>query len=113
MRVRTKKSYEPSFREGALALLERTDRTITAVAHDLGVPPATLVYWYKSAMAKKRKPIGRSLNQAGASPGTETVAQANARLEKENAALRKKVDELEMDRAILKKAATFFAKESE
>ena len=43
----------------------------------------------------------------------ETPAEKIARLEKENASLRKKNDELEMDRAILRRAEAFFAKESE
>jgi len=43
----------------------------------------------------------------------ETGEEKVKRLERENAALRKRVDDLEQDRAILKKAAAFFAKESE
>ena len=46
-------------------------------------------------------------------PSTETAEEKIARLEKENAELRRKNASLEMDRAILKKAAAFFAKESE
>jgi transposase-like protein len=63
-------------------------------------------------MAKK----GKKVRSPGAlpvrSPESETAEEKIARLEKENAGLRKQVDELEMDKAILKKAAAFFAKES-
>jgi transposase-like protein len=43
----------------------------------------------------------------------ESVEERAARLERENAVLRKEVDSLRMDREILKKAAAFFAKENE
>jgi transposase len=46
-------------------------------------------------------------------PGGETPEDRVHRLERENAKLRKQVERLEEDRAILKKAAAFFAKESE
>jgi hypothetical protein len=48
-----------------------------------------------------------------AAPTTDTLEDKLGRLERENAALRKQIDALQMDREILKKAAAFFAKESE
>ena len=109
MRVGNQKRYDETFREEALALLKRSDRTLNAVAADLGLNANTLRYWYKADMAKKgKKPAGASPKP----PASESVDDRLARLERENAALKKKVDELEMDRAILKKAAAFFAKES-
>ena len=63
-------------------------------------------------MGKRSKK--HSTSKAAAAPsGSETLEEKVARLERENAQLRKKNDDLEMDRAILKKAAAFFAKESE
>ena len=110
MRVRPVKSYEPAFREQAVALLERTDRKLDEVAESLGVPPATLRNWYKRDMARRRgKP---KLLAVVARLGTETTQQKLERLERENAALRKENDDLKLDRDILKKAAAFFAKES-
>lgn len=57
--MRGKKSvyrrYDESFRRDALALLERTGRSITMVADDLGVPHTTLHSWYTLDMAKKGK----------------------------------------------------------
>lgn len=109
MRVRKIQRYDETFRAEALALLERTDRTLTRVAADLGIPNATLRYW--QGMAKKRKgpkPLGSTLDRL-----SETASEKLQRLERENQQLRKKVEDLEMDRAILKKAAAFFAKESE
>ena len=107
------RTYDESFRQDALALLRRSDRSIKGVAQGLGVPSATLRYWYKRDMAKKgRKPS--AVSPAPARDRTEeTLEDKVARLEKENAALKRKTEQLEMDRAILKKAAAFFAKESE
>ena len=103
------KRYTPEFRNEAVALLERDDRTIQQVADDLGVPYNTLSYWYKSArMAKKRKKTAEARSGAA-----EDDKQKLARLERENAALRRENESLKMDRAILKKAAAFFAKENE
>src|SRR6266487_3664937 len=100
MRVRTMKRYEPAFREQAVALLEGTDRTLTQVAASLGVPYATLGYWYKQEMARRRgKPkAGAAATLALVSPAPETVQQKLARLERENAALRKEVDDLKLDK---------------
>ncbi len=117
MRVRSQRRYEPSFRAGAVALLEKTDRTLFGVAKDLGVPIATLRYWYDSEMAKKKKRkaagVVGSGNDSSSDASSESLKERLARLEKENAQLRKKNAQLEEDRVILKKAAAFFAKESE
>ena len=115
MRVpRVRRLYDPSFQEDALALLERTDRSMKGVARDLGIPFMTLYGWYKRAMAKKGK---RSSVPATAlpisNPSAEAPEEKIARLEREVTALRKENDSLKLDRAILKKAAAFFAKESE
>lgn len=118
MRVaRLRKKYDLSFQEDAVALLDRTDRSIRQVAVDLGVPQSTLYAWYKRAVAKKKG----KLPSPKASPSSAVMATSDpptdkeriAQLERELAALRKKNEQLEMDRAILKKAAAFFAKESE
>jgi transposase len=113
--MRVVSRYSETFKEDALAVLERTDRSLAAVARDLGLVPHTLRYWYKQAeMAKKgKKAVTSRAALPVRDPASETPEQKIARLERENAALRKKNAELEMDRAILKKAAAFFAKESE
>ena len=120
MRVRERKIYEPGFRDQAVALLERTDRSLSEVAESLGVPSATLRCWYKQDMARRR---GKSRPKVGPTPVTatgtptgippETLQQKLARLERENAALRKENEDLKLDKDILKKAAAFFAKESQ
>ena len=117
MRVNPYKRYDDSFKQGALELLARSDRTLSRVALDLGIEPKTLRGWYNRAeMAKKGKlPPARRKTSSGAMavPDPQTDKERIAQLERELDALRKKNAELEMDRAILKKAAAFFAKESE
>jgi transposase-like protein len=51
--------------------------------------------------------------ETAAQLGNESAEQRAARLERENQSLREENDSLRMDREILKKAAAFFAKESE
>jgi transposase len=108
MRARVKKSYDRAFKVEALSLLERSDKTMAGVAASLGIPSATLLYWYKQDMARRR---ARNKEPVTTVPG-ETLEQKLARLEQENAALRKENEDLRVDRDILKKAAAFFVRES-
>ena len=112
MRVRPR--YDEQFRESAVELLERTERSLAEVAQDLGVSVWTLRAWYnKRGMAKKKGKQARAAEALKALQRDETPEQRLVRLERENAALRRENDSLKMDREILKKAAAFFAKESE
>lgn len=102
--------YDEEFKTNAVAMVTRGDRSAVTVASDLGVPVNTLRYWMASRrMKRKRKGAPPSV----AGPTNETDAEKIERLERENSALRKDVESLRMDREILKKAAAFFAKESE
>ncbi|WP_405693772.1 IS3 family transposase [Streptomyces coelicoflavus] len=93
------KNYPPEFKADAVALYEsRPEATIRSVAADLGINPETLRNWVRAAGASR--PRGRR---------THEPAQPPAPLEAENAALRKKVRELEEEREILRKAAKYFA----
>jgi transposase len=104
-------TYTSEFKTDAIALLRTTGRSIPQVAKDLGVSYWSLREWYRRAeMAKKPKPAVAALPPP---PAEETMEQRLARLERENGALRKENESLKMDREILKKAAAFFAKESE
>ena len=69
---------------------------------------STLYCWYGQSVAKKKRK-GRPEAKASASTAEERLAE----LERENRKLKKQVEDLEIDREILKKAAAFFAKESE
>jgi transposase len=105
--------YTEDFKRDAVRLIDRSERSWARIASDLGVYEGTLRGWYKElGMGKRFKK--NSTGKAAAAPlESETLQEKVTRLERENTQLRKKNDELEMDRAILKKAAAFFAKESE
>jgi transposase len=107
--MRVRPHYDEQFKESAIELLERTERSFPQVAQDLGVSEWTLRDWYKKrGMAKKKK--GKQSGPAAALKalqGDETPEQRLARLERENAALRRENDSLKMDREILKKAAAY------
>ncbi|MER8199647.1 IS3 family transposase [Streptomyces microflavus] len=93
------KNYPPQFKADAVALYEsRPEATIRSVAADLGINPETLRNWVRAAGASR--PRGRR---------TQEPALPPAPLEAENAALRKKVRELEEERETLRKAAKYFA----
>lgn len=96
------KNYPPQFKADAVALYEsRPEATIRSVAADLGINPETLRNWVRAAGVSR--PRGRR---------TQEPSQPPAPLEAENAALRKKVRELEEEREILRKAAKYFAGET-
>ncbi|MFF4863907.1 IS3 family transposase [Streptomyces sp. NPDC001231] len=94
------KHYPPEFKADAVALYEsRPEATIRSVAADLGVNPEMLRNWVRAAGASR--PRGRR---------AEVPAEPPTPLEAENAALRKKVRELEEEREILRKAAKYFGR---
>ncbi|WP_329453832.1 transposase [Streptomyces sp. NBC_01497] len=96
------KNYPPQFKADGVALYEsRPDATIRSVAADLGINAETLRNWGRAAGVNR--PRGRR---------TQEAAQPPTLLEAENAALRKKVRELEEEREILRKAAKYFAGET-
>jgi transposase len=101
--------YTEEFRADAVRQIQRGNRTIREVAEDLGISHWTLRDWYRMVDVSKRS---RTKSERVTIAG-ETTAEKLARLEAENRALRKEVESLKMDRAILKKAAAFFAKENE
>lgn len=96
------KNYPPEFKADAVALYEsRPEATIRPVAADLGINPEMLRNWVRAAGVSR--PRGRR---------TQEPSQPPTPLEAENAALRKKVRELEEEREILRKAAKYFAGET-
>src|SRR4051812_1840916 len=102
------------FVQDAVALMDRTDRSFSDVAEGLGVSAFTLRRWYNELVTKAKRPKKAARREVPAViTDGETPEGKIARLERENTALRKQVVNLETDREILKKAAAFFAKESE
>ncbi len=87
--------YSTEFRAEAVRLVEASGQSIRQVALDLGISNESLRRWI--ALARKRP------------PGTPLGADERAELE----ALRRRVKVLEVEREILRKAAAFFAQETE
>ena len=94
---RTHPPYPAEFRAEAVRLARGSDRSIPALAADLGVSSEALRHWLRQAEAD----AGRG------QPGDLTTDERDElrRLRRENHVLKQ-------ERAILKKAAAFFAKET-
>lgn len=89
------KTYTDEFRRAAVDLIVAEKLTVAEAARRLGVHPEVLRKWK-----------GRYAPAApAATPATPDLAAENRRL-------REQVRQLTMDREILRKAATFFARES-
>lgn len=106
-----KRTYAQDFIDDALRLVEEEEGHFEEVAKRLGIPSSTLRDWYKKRMGRTRN--GPRALKDHTPPGQETREDKLLRLERENRELKKKLADAELDKAILKKAAAFFVKESE
>lgn len=104
------RQFTPEFRRDAVALCERSDRPMSHIAKSLGIQKTTLYTWYNQEMAKKGKRPAAA-PPAILKPLDESLEEKIARLELENARLKKQNEELEEDKQILKKFAAFSVKE--
>ncbi|MGI9214901.1 MAG: transposase [Gammaproteobacteria bacterium] len=96
------KIYPKEFKQEAIKLSLESP-SITGTAKSLGIPEATLHTWVRNA-----KNSGEQLTTKP--DGTINHINVNNILD-ENRALRKRLARLEQEKAILKKAATYFAAE--
>ena len=92
---RKHRHYSEEFRAEAVRLAETSGHSIRQVAMDLGIANQTLGVWIREAHAGP--------------PGTPLDTDERAELEE----LRRRVRVLETERDILRKAAAFFAQETE
>ena len=105
--------YDKKFIEGALDMVQQGDRSVAAIARDLGIHDWMLRLWCRREGVKRGQKV-RQQAPSKKQPGAQEDPQEKLkRLERELQRLQKENDSLKMDREILKKAAAFFAKESE
>ena len=90
--------YPEEFRRQAAALVLDSGRSIRDVARELGVNHETLRNWVDKLRQER----------AGGQPGDLSVDERA-----ELVRLRRQVAQLELEKEILKKAAVFFARETE
>ena len=110
--MRVPRKYTEEFKADTLKRIRRGDRIVAQIARDLGVSHWTLRGWVENDDMAKRKKKGPG-KAAAVDPANESPQERLERLERENERLRRENDSLRTDREILKKAAAFFAKESE
>jgi transposase len=93
---KSKPPYPPEFRAEAIELVRLSGKPVAQLARDLGVSDMTLRHWVKQADIDQGKREGL----------TSDEREELRRLRKENRTL-------QMEKEILKKAAVFFAKETD
>lgn len=93
---RSGRRYPPEFKKEAVDLYRRSGKSIETVAAELGIGSETLRKWHK-----------RQLIEDGEEEGLKLSEREELR------ELRRKVLRLEQERDLLKRAAAFFAKETE
>ena len=96
-KMKERKQYTKEFKEGAARLVTEQGRTVADAAKSLGVSPWTMSRWVRTAKSEG----GEAFRGHG----------QRAPLEQENFELRQQVKQLEEERAILKKAAAYFARD--
>ena len=90
----TRPLYPPAFKAEAVQLARRSDKSLGAVAKDLGIADQTLRTWVRQAEV-----------DGGRRPGVTTAEQQRI------AELEREVRELRRANDILKAASAFFARE--
>jgi transposase-like protein len=96
--ARKRRSFTPEFKADAVKLCRAGDRSIHQVAKDLDLTETALRRW-----------VERADIDAGKGPPEALTTSEREELQR----LRRENKRLQLEREILKKAAAFFAKESE
>jgi len=93
--------YTPEFREEAVQIVMQLGKTIAETARDLNINPETLRNWVRA--------YERQHGEASAANKEPLPVDERARLRE----LERRNRELEMENSFLKKAAAYFAKDSQ
>ncbi|MFI1301760.1 transposase [Streptomyces noursei] len=88
--------YSAEFREEAVRIALNSSKTVTEVGRELGINPETLRGWVK-----------KHQREQDPKPGSELSISERARLKEQD----RRIRELEMENAFLRKAAAYFAKD--
>lgn len=96
MKKRTKNDYTTEFKEQAVSLVLKSEKSTAQIARDLGVTGTTLYSWVNSKKAAK----------------PEEDEATNEQLFDELKRLKKELAEVKEQRDILKKATAYFAKDA-
>ena len=99
MGVKSRKTYNEQFKANAVRLAIESGKTVRQVARDLGIEPGTVHTWVRQSRKS-------SAQRSSESSGSETLQEEIQRLRRE---LARVTDE----RAFLKKATAYFAREKE
>lgn len=98
MSKRTRRTFTAEYKAEVVALVKKSGKTAERIARELGLTSSSVRKWVKDADAEfergNRKPTGESERE-------------------ELLRLRKELQQVRMERDFLKKAAAFFAKESQ
>lgn len=94
---RTRRRYSPEFKADTVQLVRTGGRSVGEVARDLGIAHSLVGSWVAQA----------AVDEGHGRPGALTTAE-----KEELSRLRKEVKVLRMEKEILKRAATFFAREN-
>jgi transposase len=94
---RKRRKYSTEFKEEAVKLVSEQRYSVSEAARNLGIHPTLLSRWKRDIEKSEEGP---------------SASGSRAELEVEVRRLRQENKRLQMEREILKKAAAFFAKES-
>jgi transposase len=93
---RGRRPYPPEFRREAVELYRRSDKSLQVIAEELGIATESLRAW------TKQYAVDAGERQGLTSPEREELRE-----------LRRKLLRVEQERDLLKRAAAFFARETE
>lgn len=99
--------YTQEFKLEAIRLMEETDKPVVQLARDLGLRVNQIYKWKKQLEDKQDQAFKRTRKASQDKVVDEVDKDAEIK------ALKQRIERLEAEKDILKKAATYFAKELE